>query len=52
MKNLFKLLLLIVFINSCSFNPNSSLWTKKTEIKKDKILKIKQIVGKEKVLKK
>jgi len=51
-KNLFKLLLLIVFINSCSFNPNSSLWTKKTEIKKDKILKIKQIVEKEKVLKK
>ena len=22
----------MVFINSCSFNPNSSLWTKKTEI--------------------
>ena len=51
MKNLFKLFILIIFINSCSFNPNSSLWTKKKEIKKDNILNTKQIVKKQKILK-
>ena len=51
MKNLFKLFILIVFINNCSFNPNSSLWTKRTEIKEDKILNTRQIVKKEKILK-
>ena len=50
MKNLFKLFILIIFLNSCSFNPNSTLWTKKTEIKKDKIFKTKQIIIKEKIL--
>ena len=38
MKNLLRLFILIIFINCCSFNPNSSLWTKKKEIKKDNIL--------------
>ena len=51
MKNLFKLFFLIFFINSCSLNPNSSLWTKKEEIKKDKILNTKQIIKKQKILK-
>ena len=51
MKNLFKLFFLIIIINSCSFNPNSTLWTKRTEIKKDNILNTKQIVEKEKILK-
>ena len=50
MKNLLKLFILIIFINSCSFNPNSSLWTKRTEIKQDNILNTKQIVKKEKIL--
>ena len=50
MKNLFKLFLLIIFINSCSFNPNSSLWTKKIDIKKDNILSTKQIVKKQIIL--
>ena len=50
MKNLFKLFLLIIIINSCSFNTKSSLWTKRTEIKEDKILKTKQITKKEKIL--
>ena len=50
MKNLFKLFFLIIFLNSCSFNPNSTLWTKRTEIKKDNILNTKQIVEKEKIL--
>ena len=50
MKNLVKLFFLIIFINSCSFNPNSPLWTKRTEIKKDNILNTKQIVEKEKIL--
>ena len=51
MKNLFKLFFLIFLINSCSLNPNSSLWTKKEEIKKDKILNTKQIIKKQKILK-
>ena len=50
MKNLLKLFFIIIFINSCSFNPNSSLWTKKKEIKKDNILNTKQIVKKQKIL--
>ena len=50
MKNLVKLFFLIIIINSCSFNPNSTLWTKRTEIKKDNILNTKQIVEKEKIL--
>ena len=50
MKNLLKLFILIVFINSCSFNPNSSLWTKRTEIKEDKILNTREILKKEKIL--
>ena len=50
MKNLFKLFLLIIFIYSCSFNPKSSLWTKRTAIKEDTILKTKQIIRKEKIL--
>ncbi len=50
MKNLFRLFILIIFINSCSLNPNSSLWTKKKEIKKENILNIKQIVKKKKIL--
>ena len=50
MKNLFKLFLLIIFIYSCSFNPKSSLWTKRTVIKEDKILKNKKIIKKEKIL--
>ena len=50
MKNLVKLFFIIIFINSCSFNPNSPLWTKRTEIKKDNILNTKQIVEKEKIL--
>ena len=50
MKNLVKLFILIIFISSCSFNPNSSLWTKKKEIKKDNILNTKQIVKKQKIL--
>tara|TARA_B100002051_G_scaffold275084_1_gene317833 strand:+ start:657 stop:1961 length:1305 start_codon:yes stop_codon:yes gene_type:complete len=49
-KNLFRLFILIIFINSCSLNPNSSLWTKKKEIKKENILNIKQIVKKKKIL--
>jgi outer membrane protein assembly factor BamB len=49
-KNIFKLFFLIFFINSCSLNPNSSLWTKKAEIKKDKILNTKQITKKQKIL--
>jgi len=49
-KNLLKLFFLIIFINSCSFNPNSSLWTKKKEIKKDNILNTKQIIKKQKIL--
>jgi len=49
-KNLLKLFILIVFINSCSFNPNSSLWTKRTEIKEDKILNTREILKKEKIL--
>jgi len=49
-KNLVKLFFIIIFINSCSFNPNSPLWTKRTEIKKDNILNTKQIVEKEKIL--
>ena len=50
MKNLVKLFILIIFISSCSFNPNSSLWTKRTEVKKDNILSSRQIVKKEKIL--
>ena len=50
MKNLVKLFFIIIFINSCSFNPNSSLWTKKIEIKKENILNTKQIVKKQKIL--
>ena len=50
MKNLLKLFFIIIFINSCSFNPNSSLWTKKKEIKKDNILNTKQIIKKQKIL--
>ena len=50
MKSLLKLFILIVFINSCSFNPNSSLWTKRTEIKEDKILNTREILKKEKIL--
>jgi outer membrane protein assembly factor BamB len=46
-----KLILLLFFIVSCSLNPNSKLWTKKNEIKKDKILKIRKINTKEKILK-
>tara|TARA_B100000029_G_scaffold244734_1_gene241879 strand:- start:421 stop:1725 length:1305 start_codon:yes stop_codon:yes gene_type:complete len=49
-KNLLKLFFLIIFINSCSLNQNSSLWTKRTEIKKDEIFKTKQIIKKEKIL--
>ena len=51
MKNLFKFFFIMIFIGSCSLNSNSSLWTKKTEIKKDRILKTRQIVEKEKILK-
>ena len=50
MKNLVKLFILIIFISSCSFNPNSSLWTKRTEVKKDNILSSRQIVKKETIL--
>ena len=50
MKNLFKLFFFFIFLNSCSFNPNSSLWTKRTEIKEDKILNTRQILKKEKIL--
>ena len=50
MKYLVKLFVLIIFISSCSFNPNSSLWTKKVEIKKENILNSKQIVKKQKIL--
>ena len=50
MKNLLKLFILIVFINSCSFSSNSSLWTKRTEVKEDKILNTRQILKKEKIL--
>ena len=50
MKNILKLFILIIFISSCSFNTNSSLWTKKKEIKKDNILNTKQIIKKQKIL--
>ena len=50
MKNLLRLFVLIIFINACSFNPNSSLWTKRTEIKEDKILNTREILKKEKIL--
>ena len=51
MLKILKLILLLFFIVSCSLNPNSKLWTKKNEIKKDKILKIRKINTKEKILK-
>ena len=51
MLKILKLILLLFFIVSCSLNPNSKLWTKKNEIKKDKILKIRKINIKEKILK-
>ena len=44
MKSLLKLFILIVFINSCSFNPNSSLWTKRTEIKEDTKNKLIEVI--------
>jgi len=46
-----KLILLLFFIVSCSLNPNSKLWTKKNEIKKDKILKSRKVNTKENILK-
>ena len=46
----FKLFLLLILVANCSLNPSSSLWTKKTKIQKDKTLKIKEIISKEKIL--
>ena len=46
----FKLFLLLILVANCSLNPNSSLWTKNTKIQKDKTLKIKEIISKEKIL--
>ena len=37
-------------VANCSLNPSSSLWTKNTKIQKDKTLKIKEIISKEKIL--
>ena len=52
MKFFFNIFILLIFLNNCSLNSNSALWTKKTKIKEDKELKIKQIVEKEEILEK
>ena len=52
MKFFFNIFILLIFLNNCSLNSNSALLTKKTKIKEDKELKIKQIVEKEEILEK
>jgi len=47
-----KFIIILFLATACSLNPNSSLWTKKSEIKKEKILKFKEILIQEKVLEK
>jgi len=48
----FKIVLFLIFINGCSLNPNSKIWSPNTKIAKDEILQIKYISKKEEVLNK
>ena len=47
----YKIILLLILVSSCSLNPNSSMWTKKEDLKGEKIFKVKEILVKDKVLK-
>ena len=50
MNKIFKYLLLFLFLSSCSFNSDSSFWSKRNINENQKILNIKRITKKEEVL--
>ena len=50
MNKIFKYLLLFLFFSSCSFNSDSSFWSKRNINENQKILNIKRITKKEEVL--
>ncbi len=50
MKRYLKLFFLFFIIFGCSLNTNSSLWSKKSQIAKDKTYKIREIIEKEKII--
>ena len=50
MNKIFKYILLILFLSSCSFNSDSSFWSKRNIDENQKILNIKRITKKEEVL--
>ncbi len=52
MKFFFLILIFSIFLNGCSLNPNSKIWTKTTKITQENKLNVKYVTDEEKILNK